>query len=1345
MTAALGEAAGGFDLTSLFVSVVPSFSGMADAMKEAGGAGAEGFQEGFKDSFHPFENASSVISESTNMFAKVGGEAAEAFAGAFSSLMKGQMPDLVSGFNVAEDAVKEFVGNTVGEIPLIGGIFEKTFGGIMDTIDAFKGPAGEFIDTLMQMGEGWQETARTIAGQTLDTGKIPELMDIVKQLGAEGVPNLEVVSKSIGQISTRLGELNPEQLKEFMKTYAGFSELLGTAPSAETLTGVMNAFKVPTEDANKALTELGNTAIAAGIPINELLMQMGRGDVGLAAFGFNIQQAGTMLASMNKEGIQGGRMLAAFQTAGAKFAKEGLTPKEGFKDLVDTIKNDIAKGTDAGGTEALLLLKKYFGAANAEKIFEGIKQHLIDLPDLIKPLEDLDQGPEKALSATETLEDKLKSLKAVLDSALEPLTKGMADKLTEVGTRVSTWIQTHQGEILGAVKTVLDQIVSWTSTSLDIMGHAVLGVAPYLNVIKSIMVDIGKIMVDMLETLTTVGAAVHLPGMADAKRSVDEMHGALDRLGNLDITKFSTQFGNDMLWARGQVNKAGEGLDGLLNPMIAAGNISDAFKMNITDAKTGVEGVKDMFEKTAEGGLKILGDDNQYEMITAKLRKLGIDVTTGPDGVVTKITAGNQLIGKQFGDWYKQATGKDLTVKVEVKPHEKQTLDDLMTGAGVPDANKGPEGVKLPFTLFMDPNQASGGLGTLVPGGLGSLEVGGGGSTGLPGSPGTGFQAGGEVKGAVQKAMIDSGFSAADWPAIDYIISHESSWDPTSQNNYDINAKQGNPSRGLGQLTLSNYRAAGVDPHTNDPYLQGMAMMSYIKGRYGSPSAAYAHWVANHNYAGGGPNMGKFSTMGQPVPGEWQPGRDTVHGVLEVGEYVVRRDKAQKHKKLLDAVNFGGMGFVTGGNVPFPNDGSPGSPDYGVSPEILQVEQIARNFNLPLTSGYRDPGGPAVAGVSAAKSYHGRGMAGDFSDGDKTENELRFAAYMYQNYGRGIAELIHDDPRWTHNINDGRDVGPMGQFYTTAQAGYHGDHVHIAIKHAGSGTGGPDDLGSPGGSGFPGGFSPMGLGSPGGGGLFGGGGIGGPTPAQQRELARIDERIAKIKAKLDTAEADYNRYAQMAPEEQALNRNEMEKAKDKRDKLQGEYDDALQSRNDKQLSINEHLAKEGGKEKTLFGKTTDESAGSRIGEGLVKGVFQELGFPDVFGKPFTEWGIWKLAMGGLGFGAGLLEQAMGGGQGGGQGGKSGGGGGLLAGAGGGLIKALTGMDSKGIASVMAPSQAPENVPLGANPAAFGGLSIVNNNNGIMHPNDVQSTIQRGIVDGSRQVATSGGAPVVQPH
>lgn len=297
----------------------------------------------------------------------------------------------------------------------------------------------------------------------------------------------------------------------------------------------------------------------------------------------------------------------------------------------------------------------------------------------------------------------------------------------------------------------------------------------------------------------------------------------------------------------------------------------------------------------------------------------------------------------------------------------------------------------------------------------------------------------GGVKGAVYKAFKEAGFDDSQWAAVDYIISHESSWNPTN-----VNPNGG--AYGLFQfLNHQNDKYGQLGAYSRDPYTQAVAGMQYIKDRYGSPNAARAYWEAHRNYSLGGI-----------------------------------------------------VGYANGtASVPFPSDGTQGQPDYGVSPEILSVEQIARGFGLPMTpqGGYR----PYSAGDAGGHSFHGSGEAGDFGNGDKTDAELAFAAYMYQNYGSQLAELIHDDPRWSHNIKDGKDVGAFGNVYTMSSAGYHGDHVHVAFRHQGGSN--QDALTMGGGSLSRGGNSPlsslMGGGFSGGsgglGGGFSGGGGGGST------------------------------------------------------------------------------------------------------------------------------------------------------------------------------------------------------------------------------------------------------------
>lgn len=87
---------------------------------------------------------------------------------------------------------------------------------------------------------------------------------------------------------------------------------------------------------------------------------------------------------------------------------------------------------------------------------------------------------------------------------------------------------------------------------------------------------------------------------------------------------------------------------------------------------------------------------------------------------------------------------------------------------------------------------------------------------------------------------------------------------------------------------------------------------------------------------------------------------------------------------------------------------------------------------IQMTSGLR----------SGDNGMHGRGLAGDFSNGSgNTPAQLALARDIGATYP-GSAELIYDSPGWSGNLKNGRNVGPFGQFYTMAQAGNHKHHVH---------------------------------------------------------------------------------------------------------------------------------------------------------------------------------------------------------------------------------------------------------------------------------------------------------------
>lgn len=165
------------------------------------------------------------------------------------------------------------------------------------------------------------------------------------------------------------------------------------------------------------------------------------------------------------------------------------------------------------------------------------------------------------------------------------------------------------------------------------------------------------------------------------------------------------------------------------------------------------------------------------------------------------------------------------------------------------------------------------------------------------------------------------------------------------------------------------------------------------------------------------------------------------------------------------------------------------------------------------------------------------------------------------------------------------------------------------------------------------------------------------TEQQNQTQADIDaakrrlEDLRQTKKKADDDLADLDRQIQeLAPAEQEKRRaaEDYQKAKQKAEAADRAFDDAQRSldnatRRQHDQDVQGHISAESPPPWENKGPEKYDKDAETMGKGLVKGIFQELGFPDVFGKPPTQWGIWKLAMGGLGFGAGLVEQKYGGG------------------------------------------------------------------------------------------------------
>jgi hypothetical protein len=114
-----------------------------------------------------------------------------------------------------------------------------------------------------------------------------------------------------------------------------------------------------------------------------------------------------------------------------------------------------------------------------------------------------------------------------------------------------------------------------------------------------------------------------------------------------------------------------------------------------------------------------------------------------------------------------------------------------------------------------------------------------------PGSNATSSSGG--VVDTVRKQMSPYGWdTGAEWSALDQLVSHESSWNPTAQNLTST-------AYGLFQFLDQTWATVGGSK-TSDPGLQAVYGGRYIAQRYGTPSSAWAFWQAQnpHWYDQGG-------------------------------------------------------------------------------------------------------------------------------------------------------------------------------------------------------------------------------------------------------------------------------------------------------------------------------------------------------------------------------------------------------------------------------------------------------------------------------------------------------------
>ena len=438
------------------------------------------------------KNTINLINSEVAAFGKAGKDAADALMGGFKSVVEGQMPDVgrligagLQGIKTAMElplnAMSAGLSTVFGQIPILGGMIQsvageaqQVLGGLFAAIQGYTSIAGQFGGILLDVGNKWQEAARTIAGQTLGVEHLQDYLGIVRDIAASGdLVHFKDVAAVVGELNQRLSGLNGgmgmtrEQVTELATTLAEGNELLGdTKINVDNLTAAFNSFDVRAEDTNRVLTEFINIARMTGANINELTQDIDTISPALQAMGFSAEEGAMMMGLVNQElGKPAmGRFSYGLAQLPERLDKAGIS----VNGLVSIVQALIANGdTVENRLKAIEVVQPFIGSAkSAENYVDLIRHHVIPTHEAMAAAlrahqADLVQPIEEALEVTKKFGDTLEQLSNQVQAALAPLGTGLVGKLNELGEGMSSWLQENQGKFIGWVGAVGEKLLEW--------------------------------------------------------------------------------------------------------------------------------------------------------------------------------------------------------------------------------------------------------------------------------------------------------------------------------------------------------------------------------------------------------------------------------------------------------------------------------------------------------------------------------------------------------------------------------------------------------------------------------------------------------------------------------------------------------------------------------------------------------------------------------------------------------------------------------------------------------------------------------------------------------------------
>jgi TP901 family phage tail tape measure protein len=274
--------------------------------------------------------------------------------------------------------------------------------------------------------DGAFDAIRVGTGATGDA--LEGLKDDFREVAKNSAADLGRVGQVVADLNTRLG-ITGEPLQDLAQQLVDLEQITGEAANLDTLTRVLAAFNVPTEEAVATFDRLFRASQASGVGFGDLTTKLVSQSAAFAELGFGLDETAALLAQFEKAGVNTDTVLGALRVNIVKAAKEGKSASQFFRDGVKEIEGFLQSGDDAA---AQARASELFGARTFLDALDAIKRGQFNIDDTLEAMREGEDTISGLADETADFPERMKQLKNSLILAAEPIANVLIPAITDL-------------------------------------------------------------------------------------------------------------------------------------------------------------------------------------------------------------------------------------------------------------------------------------------------------------------------------------------------------------------------------------------------------------------------------------------------------------------------------------------------------------------------------------------------------------------------------------------------------------------------------------------------------------------------------------------------------------------------------------------------------------------------------------------------------------------------------------------------------------------------------------------------------------------------------------------------